>query len=126
MSTKMTPTPINLSHKLSLFTEQWSPKIIAQMNDCHFKLVKVQGDFVWHSHPETDEVFIVLEGQLRIDFRDGAVTIDKGEMLVVPKGVEHKPYAESECHVMTLTREGTINTGDAPENEFTTNPQTRI
>ena len=117
---------VNLREKFAKFSDHWSPKIIAQIDDYQFKLAKLNGDFVWHSHPETDEVFIVLEGQLRIDFRDGPVTLNKGEMLVVPKGVEHKPYAESECHVMTLTREGTINTGDAPENEFTTNPQTRI
>ncbi len=116
---KMTPTPINLQYKLSLFTDQWSPKIIAQINDNQFKLAKLQGDFVWHSHPETDEVFIVLEGQLRIDFRDGAVTLDRGEMLVVPKGVEHKPCAVSGCHLMILVREGTVNTGDSPENELT-------
>ncbi len=115
----MTPTPINLSHKLSLFGEQWSPKIIAQIDDYQFKLAKLEGDFVWHSHPETDEGFIVLEGQLRIDFRNGAVQLDKGEMLVVPKGVEHKPFADSECHVMILVREGTVNTGNAPENERT-------
>jgi mannose-6-phosphate isomerase-like protein (cupin superfamily) len=115
----MTPTPINLSHKLSLFTEQWSPKIIAQIDGYQFKLAKLQGDFVWHSHPETDEVFIVLQGHLRIDFRGGGVPLNQGEMLVVPKGVEHKPYAESECHVMILVREGTVNTGDAPENELT-------
>ena len=116
----MTPTAINLSEKLSLFTDHWSPKIIAQIDDYQFKLAKVQGDFVWHCHPETDEVFIVVEGQLRIDFRDGAVTLNKGDMLVVPKGVEHKPFAESECHVMVLVRAGTVNTGDAPENDLTT------
>ncbi len=103
-----------------MFTDHWSPKIIAQIDDYQFKLVKLQGDFVWHSHPETDEVFIVLEGQLRFDFRDGAVTLSKNELLVVSKGVEHKPFAESECHVMILVREGTVNTGDALENELTT------
>ena len=122
----MTPTPINLSHKLSLFTEQWSPKIIARIGDYQFKLVKLEGDFVWHSHPDTDEAFIILEGQLRIDFRDGAVTLNKSEMLIVPKGVEHKPFAKSECHVMVLVREGTVNTGNAPENERTADPGARI
>ena len=122
----MTPTPINLSHKLSLFTEQWSPEIIAQIDDYQFKLAKLQGDFVWHSHPVTDEVFIILRGQLRIDFRGGDVPLNQGEMLVVPKGVEHKPYAESECHVMILVREGTVNTGDAPENELTAGTGERI
>ena len=115
----MAPTPINLQHKLSLFSDQWSPKVIAQFDDYQFKLAKLQGDFVWHSHPETDEMFIVLAGQLRIDFLDGDVALNVGEMLVVPKGVEHKPYADSECHVMILVREGTVNTGDAPENELT-------
>jgi mannose-6-phosphate isomerase-like protein (cupin superfamily) len=122
----MTPTPINLSDKLSLFADQWSPKIIAEMDGFQFKLAKLEGDFVWHSHPETDEAFFILAGQLRIDFRDGAVTLTQGEMLVVPKGVEHKPYAESECHVMVFVREGTVNTGDAPENELTANTTARI
>ncbi len=122
----MTPTLINLSNKLSLFTDQWSPKIIAQTDDYQFKLAKLQGDFVWHSHPDTDEVFIVLEGQLRIDFRDGAVTVNMGELLVVPKSVEHKPYAESECHVMVLVRAGTVNTGNAPVNELTADGSTWI
>jgi mannose-6-phosphate isomerase-like protein (cupin superfamily) len=122
----MKPTPINLSHKLSLFSEQWSPKIIAEMDGFHFKLAKLEGDFVWHSHPDTDEAFLVIEGQLRIDFRDGAVTLNKGEMLTVPKGVEHKPYAEAECHVMVLVREGTVNTGNAAENELTADPAARI
>ncbi len=122
----MIPDAINLSDKLSLFTDQWSPKIVAHVDGYHFKLAKLEGDFVWHSHPETDEVFIVLDGQLRIDFRDGALTLDQGEMLVVPKHVEHKPSAESECHVMILVRAGTVNTGDAPENEMTADAGTWI
>ena len=115
----MSHAVINLAEKLSLFSEQWSPKIIAQMNDCHFKLAKLEGDFVWHRHPDTDEAFIILEGQLRIDFRDGSITLGKGEMLVVPQGIEHKPFAEAECHVLVLVHEGTINTGNAPENDLT-------
>lgn len=122
----MTPILINLTDKLSLFTDQWSPKIIAEMDGYQFKLAKLQGDFVWHSHPDTDEAFIILDGQLRIDFRDGAVTLGKGEMLIVPKGIEHKPFAESECHVMILVREGTVNTGNAPKNEMTADPGARI
>ena len=122
----MTPTPINLSHKLSVLTDQWSPKIIAQIDDYEVKLVKLQGDFVWHSHPETDEAFIVLEGRLRIDFRDGAALLNAGEMLVVPRGVEHKPFAESECHVMLFERKGTVNTGDAPESERTADSEAWI
>jgi mannose-6-phosphate isomerase-like protein (cupin superfamily) len=85
--------PIRFSDKFQLFQEQWQPKIIAELNDYQFKLVKLQGDFVWHDHKDTDEAFIVLEGQLRIDFRDGAVLVAAGEMFVVPRGVEHKPYA---------------------------------
>jgi mannose-6-phosphate isomerase-like protein (cupin superfamily) len=104
---------VNLKEKFTLFSEQWSPKVIAKMNDYHFKLAKVQGEFVWHSHPETDEVFIVVEGQLDIEFRDGTVTLAKGEMMVVPKGVEHKPVAKQECHIMLVEPAGTVNTGDA-------------
>jgi mannose-6-phosphate isomerase-like protein (cupin superfamily) len=108
-------SPIDLNQKLSLFTEQWTPKIIAQMNDYHFKVVKIQGDFVWHSHPETDETFIVLNGQMRIDFRDGPVELRAGQMFVVPRGVEHKPYAAAECAVLLVEPVGTVNTGDAAE-----------
>ena len=122
----MTPIPINLSHKLSQFDDQWSPKIVAEMDGFQFKLAKLEGDFVWHSHSGTDEAFFILEGQLRIDFRDGSVTLNQGEMLIVPKGVEHKPFAESECHVMVLVREGTVNTGDAPANLRTADPGARI
>lgn len=103
---------INLQEKLSKFSEHWSPKVIAQMNDYHFKIVKVQGEFVWHDHPETDEVFMVLKGHLEIQFRDGKVVLNEGEMFIVPKGVEHKPVAESECHMLLVEPAGTVNTGD--------------
>jgi len=106
-------TPIKLREKLSKFSEHWSPKIIAQMNDYHFKLVKFSGDFVWHRHDETDEVFMVLEGEMSIQFRDGKARLRAGELFVVPKGVEHKPFAESECHVLLVEPSGTINTGSA-------------
>jgi mannose-6-phosphate isomerase-like protein (cupin superfamily) len=92
--------------------EQWSPKIIARMNDYHFKVVRVQGEFVWHDHPETDEVFIVLKGKLEIQLRDGNVLLDEGEMFVVPKGMGHKPVAENECHILLVEPAGTINTGN--------------
>jgi len=105
--------PINLQEKLSKFSDHWSPKIIAQMNDYHFKLVKFQGDFVWHSHDDTDEVFISLDGEMSIEFRDGKVELKGGEMFVVPKGVEHKPFAERECKIMLVEPAGTVNTGDA-------------
>jgi mannose-6-phosphate isomerase-like protein (cupin superfamily) len=104
---------INISDKFVLLDKFWSPRIITQMNDYHFKLVKIQGDFIWHSHPDTDEVFIVLKGEMGIEFRDFHRKISEGELLVVPRGVEHKPYAESECHVMLVEPAGTPNTGDA-------------
>lgn len=109
----MSKAAINLEEKLTKISEHWSPKIIAQLNDYHFKLVKVQGEFVWHTHAETDEVFVVIEGELQIDFRDGPVTLKKGEMFVVPKGVGHKPVAAQECHILLVEPAGTINTGDA-------------
>ena len=104
--------PINLKEKLSKFSEHWSPKIVAQMNDYHFKIAKVQGEFIWHDHPETDEVFLVLHGELEIQFRDGSVTLNEGEMYVVPKGVEHRPVAKQECHILLVEPAGTVNTGD--------------
>ena len=118
--------PINLADKLSRFSEQWSPKIIAEMDGFQFKLAKLEGDFVWHSHPDTDEAFFVLDGQLRIDFRDGSVTLCAGELLIVPKGVEHKPFAQSECQVLLFVRGGTLNTGDAPPSRLTADIQARI
>ena len=104
--------PINFKEKFAKFSEQWSPRIIAQMNDYHFKVAKVQGDFVWHRHPETDEVFIVLKGELEIQFRDGSVRLQEGEMCVVPKGLEHKPAAGEESHILLIEPAGTVNTGD--------------
>jgi mannose-6-phosphate isomerase-like protein (cupin superfamily) len=103
---------INLKEKLSKFADHWAPKIIARMNDYHFKLVKFQGDFVWHHHGDTDEVFIVLDGEMSIAFRDGTAALKAGEMFVVPKGVEHKPSAEKECEILLVEPAGTINTGE--------------
>jgi mannose-6-phosphate isomerase-like protein (cupin superfamily) len=108
----MSDQPVNFQDKLARFTEHWSPKIIAQMNDYHFKIVKVKGEFIWHDHPETDEVFIVLKGQLEIQFRHGKVVLNSGEMFVVPKGQEHKPVARDECHILLIEPAGTVNTGD--------------
>lgn len=110
---KRTPySPVNFAQKFGLFAEHWQPRVVAEMNDYQFKVVKFDGDFVWHDHEETDETFIVLEGKLRIDFRDGHVDIGPGEMFVVPKGVEHKPYAEKEVKVLLIEPRGTVNTGD--------------
>ncbi|MFV3369863.1 cupin domain-containing protein [Pseudomonas sp. NY15435] len=105
--------PINLQNKLALIHETWQPRVIAEMNDYQFKVVKLHGDFVWHSHADTDETFIVLDGELRIDFRDGPLTLRAGELYVVPRGVEHKPYAEHEVQVMLIEPRGVPNTGDA-------------
>jgi mannose-6-phosphate isomerase-like protein (cupin superfamily) len=103
---------INFSQKFELFAEQWKPKVVAEMNDYQFKVVKLKGDFVWHDHQDTDETFIVIDGDLRIDFRDGAVHVRSGEMFVVPKGVEHKPYAEDEVKLLLIEPRGVLNTGD--------------
>ncbi|UCD99145.1 MAG: cupin domain-containing protein [Chloroflexota bacterium] len=104
---------INFEEKLAQFNDLWSPKIIAQMNDYHFKLAKIKGEFIWHSHPETDEAFIVLQGSLTIHLRDYEVVLQTGEMFVVPRGVEHRPVAEQECQILLVEPEGTVNTGDA-------------
>src|SRR3954464_13830661 len=102
---------INFARKFALLAEQWAPRVVAELNDYQFKVVRIQGDFVWHDHPETDEAFMVLDGELRIDFRDGAVTVRPGELYIVPKGVEHKPYAEHEVRMMLVEPRGTVNTG---------------
>lgn len=107
----MNRSAINFQQKFSLFTEQWKPKVVAEMNDYQFKIVRLKGDFVWHDHQDTDEVFIVLEGRLRIDFRDGAVNLSSGEMFVVPKGVEHKPFADGEVKLLLVEPRGVLNTG---------------
>lgn len=104
---------INFSQKLRQIDVHWQPKVIAEMNDYQFKLVKLQGNFIWHDHPETDETFMVMDGLLRIDFRDGAVEISAGEMFVVPKGIEHKPYAENEVKLLLIEPRGVPNTGNA-------------
>ena len=102
---------INFQQKFALFAEPWQPKVVVEMNDYQFKLVRLEGDFIWHAHADTDEVFIVLEGRLRIDFRDGAVELAAGEMFVVPKGVEHKPFADDEAKVLLVEPRGVVNTG---------------
>jgi len=109
----MNYAPINLRAKFGKFSQHWSPRVIAEMNDYQFKLVKLQGEFVWHHHADTDEVFIVIEGEMSIEFRDDKVDLKSGEMLVVPRGVEHKPFAANECQVMLIEPRGIVNTGDA-------------
>jgi mannose-6-phosphate isomerase-like protein (cupin superfamily) len=109
----MAHEPINFTDKFGRFSDHWAPRIIAEMNDYQFKLVKIQGEFVWHQHTDTDEVFIVMEGEMAIEFRDDRVVMKAGEMFVVPRGVEHKPVALKECRVMLIEPRGVVNTGDA-------------
>ena len=111
-------TPINLSNKFALFQEYWNPKIVGELNDSHVKLVKLKGEFVWHHHDNEDELFLVVKGALRMKFRDGEQIVREGEFLIVPKGVEHKPEADEETHVMLLEPKTTLNTGNV-ENEKT-------
>ena len=104
---------INLKEKLSKFSDHWSPKVIAEMNDYQFKLVKIQGEFIWHNHDDTDETFIVIEGEMKIEFENETLQLNEGDMFVVPKGVEHKPWAENECKVMIIEPRGVLNTGNS-------------
>lgn len=106
-------TTINLLDKIARIDAHWQPRVVAEMNDYQFKVVKIEGDFLWHRHADTDETFIVLEGELRIDFRDGSIVLRAGEMAVVPKGVEHKPYAGREVRMLLIEPRGVVNTGDA-------------
>ena len=103
---------INFNQKFSKFNDYWSPRIIAELNDYQFKVVKIKDEFVWHSHRNTDEAFIVLDGEMWIKFIDKEIHLSKGEMFVVPKGVEHKPHAIQECQVLIVEPKGVINTGD--------------
>jgi mannose-6-phosphate isomerase-like protein (cupin superfamily) len=108
----MKPEAVNLARKLSLFVEQWSPKIVASFNGHDVMVVRVKGRFIWHSHPETDDFFLVLSGRLTIEMREGAVTLGPGELYVVPRGVEHCPFAEEETELLLIEPSGTPNTGD--------------
>ena len=104
---------INLEEKFALFNEHWTPKIISELNDYQIKIVKVEGDFVWHDHSETDEFFLVIEGTLFIEFEEETMELNTGELYVVPKGVQHRPYALEECKVMLIEPRGVVNTGEA-------------
>jgi mannose-6-phosphate isomerase-like protein (cupin superfamily) len=111
--------PVNLLQKCNLISDHWSPRVVAEMNDYQFKVVKIEGDFVWHKHENTDETFFVIEGELRIDFRDGAVILKPGEIFVVPKGIEHKPFAKNEVKIMLIEPKGVVNTGDSKSSNIT-------
>lgn len=108
-----TPLPINLSDKLTLFSDQWQPRVVAELNDYQVKLAKIEGEFVWHKHDDTDELFYIVAGDLVIEFRDRSVALKSGDMIVVPRGVEHRPVARTECHIMLIEPRGVLNTGDA-------------
>jgi mannose-6-phosphate isomerase-like protein (cupin superfamily) len=118
---------VSLAEKFALFDEAWSPKVVGEVNDCQVKLVKLRGEFVWHAHAEEDEMFFVVSGVLRMELRDRIERIGEGEFIVVPKGVEHRPVAETdEVEVMLFERATTLNTGDAPKSERTVERLDRI
>lgn len=116
---------VNLAEKLGLFSEHWSPRIVAELNGQHVKVVKLEGEFVWHHHEAEDELFLVLKGRLRMQFRDREVTLGPGELIVVPRGVEHRPVADEEAHILLFEPAGTLNTGNV-RNERTVERPARI
>ena len=110
---------INLAEKLGKFSDHWKPRLVDTVDNYEIKVVKIEGDFVWHKHDDADELFIVMKGKLRMDFRDRQVEVGPGEIIVVPKGVEHKPFAAGECEMMLLEKSGVVNTGDAAPHAYT-------
>ncbi|RJF85334.1 cupin domain-containing protein [Sphingomonas cavernae] len=108
------PAIVNLAEKLASFSDHWNPRIIGRYNGNEIRVAKIEGEFTWHSHAETDELFMVVSGELGIEFRDGIRRFGPGEFVVVPRGTEHKPFAETECHILMLDREGEPNTGVNP------------
>ena len=106
---------VNLTQKLTLFQEYWSPKVVGELNENYLKVVKVKGEFVWHKHEDDDELFLVLKGRLVIQLRDQDITLNEGDFLVVPKGIEHRPVAEDEAHVLLVEPKTVVNTGDAAD-----------
>jgi len=113
MQTRKAYAAVNFADKFARVDQLWQQRVIAEMNDYQFKIARLEGDFIWHDHPDTDETFVVVEGELRIDFRDGSVLVRAGEMFVVPKGKEHKPFAEREVKLLLIEPRGTLNTGNA-------------
>jgi mannose-6-phosphate isomerase-like protein (cupin superfamily) len=114
--------PVDIPDAFARVTEHWQPHTIARLNDYDIRIAKVAGDFVWHKHPETDELFLVVDGVLTIQLHDGAVTVSPGQLYVVPKGVEHCPRADTECQILMVEPTTTVNTGDLPANERTAQP----
>ena len=113
---------VNMAQKLALFQEYWSPKVVGELNDNYLKVVKVKGEFAWHKHDEDDEMFLVLKGRLVIQLRDQDITLNEGDFLVVPKGVEHRPVAEDEAHILLIEPKTVVNTGDATDDARTIAP----
>ena len=114
---------VNIAEKLALFAEHWSPKVVGELNGQHVKLVKFQGDFVWHKHDHEDELFLVVEGRFRMDFRDREVWLEEGEFLIVPRGVEHRPSADEEVHVLLFEPASTLNTGNVSDERTVVEPE---
>ncbi|MBA3677790.1 MAG: cupin domain-containing protein [Sphingosinicella sp.] len=112
------PMPVNIAEKLATFSDHWDPRIIGRYNGNEIRIAKVEGEFTWHSHENSDELFLVIAGDFGIEFRDGMRRFGPGEMVVVPKGVEHRPVADGECHILMIDREGEPNTGGQPS-EYT-------
>ena len=110
---------VNLAEKFTKIQEHWKPKVAAELNGQEVKLVKIKGEFVWHHHDVEDEMFLVIKGQLRMDFRDRSVTVGAGEFIVVPHGVEHRPVAEEECEMMLFEPAATLNTGNVKDSAYT-------
>ncbi len=116
---------VSLAAKLASFDEPWQPKIVAELNDSYVKVVKFEGEFVWHHHDDEDELFLVVVGRMRMEFRDGDVVVEPGELIVVPRGVEHRPVAEGDCQVVLIEPKTTLNTGNV-RNERTVDEPERI
>jgi mannose-6-phosphate isomerase-like protein (cupin superfamily) len=117
--------PTNLRDKFSLFSDYWNPRVIAELNDCHIKAVKLKGEFVWHHHDNEDELFLVTKGTLRMKFRDREAIVHEGEFIIVPRGVEHCPVADEEVHIVLIEPKTTLNTGNIT-NERTVTQLERI
>jgi len=115
----LSPRKINLAEKLATFADHWNPRVVGTYNGNELRVVKVDGEFVWHSHADTDEVFLVLSGELTMLFRDRTEVLKPGELVVVPRGIEHKPTAHGECHLLTIDAEGTVNTGEVADANLT-------
>jgi mannose-6-phosphate isomerase-like protein (cupin superfamily) len=112
METEIKMQKVNIKDKLNLFNEYWSPKIVGDLNDSHVKLAKLKGEFIWHKHDNEDELFFIIKGTLLIKFRDQDITLQEGEFLIIPKGIEHQPIAKEEVHIMLIEPKTTLNTGD--------------